>query len=262
MADNVLLAFKFISNVFKIYHINLYDFCVLIYIIIPQAANFTSVWIKILMTIERTTVVVYPFYKIFSRKTCKIVSFCIVFLFLALSSTAGFCSHHDTKKPYLCIVKEDIGNMYKFYFHSVYQIIKSTLESWLPSIIELVFNIIMIAYLRNRQKKRNSMVPKGSSRSANNYKDKQLTIMLLATSISFLTLTLPYSLFELDRKLFNFQTLNLIVHKKNLRQLQRASLFLVDLNHSTNFIFYFVCAEAFRNRLRNLFMCQSNRRTK
>ena len=260
LADIIFLNFKFLSNVSKIHHLNVYEFCVLIYIIIPQTANYTSVWIKIFMAIERTAIIVFPFKKIFSRKTCKIIIACIILIFLLLASTAGFCSHYDKKKPYLCIIKGDNGSIYEFYFHSVYQIIKSTLESWLPSIIDLIFTFIMILEIRNLSNRRRIIITSNRSSSLRNQKDRQLTMMLLATSISFFLLTLPYSLFELDRKLFDCKTLYLFVDKKNLRKLQRTCLFLVDLNHSTNLIFYFICAETFRNKLNRLFMCRKNTR--
>ena len=139
IADNILLLFKFIANIIKIYHINVYDFCIPLFIIIPQAANFISIWIVLIMTAERTITVIYPFSckKIFSRKICKITIWCTVLFFSMLTSTAGLCSHHDKNKPYTCIIKNGIGSYYEFYFHSVYQVIKTVFGSWLPSLISL-----------------------------------------------------------------------------------------------------------------------------
>jgi hypothetical protein len=218
LADIILLTFKFLSSVLKIYHLNVYDFCILIYIIIPQTTNFISVWIKIFMTIERTAIIVFPFKKIFSRQICKIIICCITLIFLLLTSTAGFCSHYDKEKPYLCAIKGGTGSIYEFYFHSVYQIIKSTLESWLPSIIDFIFTFILILEIRNLSNRRRIIISNRSS-SLRNQKDRQLTIMLLATSISFFLLTLPYSLFELDRKLFDCKTLYLFIDKKKIKRI-------------------------------------------
>ena len=36
--------------------------------------------------------------------------------------------------------------------------------------------------------------------------------------------------------------------------MQFYSLFLIDLNHSTNFVFYVLTAERFRNQLKNIFI--------
>ena len=64
-----------------------------------------------------------------------------------------------------------------------------------------------------------------------------------------LVLTLPYSLFELMRKTLHNDTFYSIIPKDRVRDFQRATLLLIDLNHSTNFIFYVLAAERFRNRL-------------
>jgi len=45
-----------------------------------------------------------------------------------------------------------------------------------------------------------------------------------------------------------------IIPKNKVRVFQRATLLLIDLNHSTNFIFYVLTAERFRNQLKNIFI--------
>jgi hypothetical protein len=77
-------------------------------------------------------------------------------------------------------------------------------------------------------------------------KEKQITIMLLTISISFILLTLPYSAFELLRKLnVNYKWL------KN-RNVMRAFMLLIDINHATNFILYCLTAKRFRNELKTI----------
>ena len=78
--------------------------------------------------------------------------------------------------------------------------------------------------------------------------------MLLAISISFVVLTMPYSLFELMRKLLNEETFYQIIPRNRVREFQRATLLLIDLNHSLNFFFYVLTAERFRIELVNIFM--------
>jgi hypothetical protein len=75
-------------------------------------------------------------------------------------------------------------------------------------------------------------------------KEKQITIMLLTISISFIILTLPYSAYELLRKLDFLQYKWL----KN-RHVMRACMLLIDINHATNFIFYCLTAQRFRKEL-------------
>ena len=78
--------------------------------------------------------------------------------------------------------------------------------------------------------------------------------MILTISILFLVLTLPYSLFELIRKFLDPKTFNQIIPINKVRIFQRATLLLVDLNHSTNIFFYILTAERFRKQLINLLM--------
>ena len=85
IADNILLAFKFLASMIKIYHIPVYDFCILIYIIIPQAASFISVWLIMITTAERTAAVVFPKVSfIFSKRRCKVMIFCMIVFFVSV----------------------------------------------------------------------------------------------------------------------------------------------------------------------------------
>jgi len=65
---------------------------------------------------------------------------------------------------------------------------------------------------------------------------------------------MPYSLFELIRKFLDPKTFNQIIPINKVRIFQRATLLLVDLNHSTNIFFYILTAERFRIQLVNVFM--------
>jgi hypothetical protein len=58
-------------------------------------------------------------------------------------------------------------------------------------------------------------------------------------SISFVILTLPYSLFELMRKTLHQDTFYSIISRERVRDFQRATLVLIDLNHSSNLYFMF-----------------------
>ena len=245
-------------------------------------------------TAERTAAVVFPLEVsvIFSKRRCKVMIFCMIVFFLVLTSTGGFCSHHDIKKPYLCAVKGGSGSNYEFYFNSVYQLMKSVFGSWFPSLLGIGLNIAIIFFLYKASNERKNITTRYSAPNINelkhltenmtsfscenhnksslrsnkrntlqtinipstNSKERQITIMLLTISISFVILTMPYSLYELVRKLIDIKTLHRIVHKDNVRKFQRATLLLVDLNHSTNFIFYVMTAERFRNQLKLILM--------
>ena len=83
------------------------------------------------------------------------------------------------------------------------------------------------------------------STSSNCYsKERQITIMLMAISISFMVLSFPYSAFELLRKLNGN-----IKFLKN-RELNRFVLLLMDITHATNFILYCLTGQKFRKELK------------
>ena len=82
--------------------------------------------------------------------------------FIVLTSSAGFCSQHDQQKPYSCVIKSDSKNFYRFYFNSVYQLIKSIIGSWLPSLIGIGLNITIIYFLRKASNERQAMSYSGS----------------------------------------------------------------------------------------------------
>ena len=82
----------------------------------------------------------------------------------------------------------------------------------------------------------------------NHHKEKQITIMLMTISISFMVLSFPYSAFELLRRL----NVNLPILKD--RDTSRFLLLLLDINHATNFILYCLTGQKFRSELKALLM--------
>ena len=95
--------------------------------------------------------------------------------------------------------------------------------------------------------------PARSERSTVN-NEKQLAIMILTISITFFILTVPYSIYELMIRLLDNKTFNYYIPNKIRRKnIEKATLLLVDLNHSTNFFVYVLTTKRFRNELKNIF---------
>ena len=84
--------------------------------------------------------------------------------------------------------------------------------------------------------------------------EKQITIMLISISLTFLILTLPFSIHELLRKLYPNK------EKFQDRITQRVVLFLLDCLHATNFILYCLIGKKFRNELKNILLCKPEER--
>ena len=182
----------------------------------------------------------------------------MILLFLALTSSISFCLEYSQFKPYLCSIR-DYGNC-KFYFNNVYPIFKSILGSWLPSLLVICLNAIFIFFLKRVSKRRREITRRAQNIKANNSsinnKEKQITIIVMAISFSFLILTMPYSIFEFMRKMLDHKTFHEIISANKVRTFQRAALLLIDLNHSTNFLFYVLTAERFRNNI--LIFCKKD----
>jgi hypothetical protein len=331
LADILLLGLKFLTNMIKLYHVPVYNFCILLQTI-SQTASYSSIWLIILTSIERLCAVLFPLdvATVFTRNRCHFIIVAMITFFFLLSNTLSICINYSPFYPYYCQIKgQPNGPCYKYY-NLVYPWIRSTLSSWLPSVLGIVLNALIInALYKSNQlecignnmrssieleksvKNRSSALikiplsmpasmltslasvnksPSNNSIELNEstninklampskaisaslpainkhlrrksirkrasfdertliYKHKmrearQITFMLLSISIVFVILTLPYSIFELLRKL------NVSFRFLKSRTYLRACLFLIDLNHSTNFVFYCLTAQKFRSQL-------------
>ena len=244
ICDILLLFLKFLSNMIKMYRVAIYDSCILINVI-PQAASFISIWLIIILSAERTVAVISPFkvQSIFSKVRCKATILFTCFIFMGLSSTMSLCIRHSKCKPHYCEIKGIQNGLCFNYYNYVFPWFKSIFGSWIPSLVGITLNLIIIKELYKAAHSRKSIISQSSfkrneffvrlesereklkqnshfskysfqskksfkmSSNENNFitscpsKERQITIMLLTISFSFILLTLPYALFELLRKL-------------------------------------------------------------
>lgn len=167
-----------------------------------------------------------------------------------VTSSAGFCLQYNNLNPNQCSIKNS-NKYYKMYFNSVFQLFKILFGAWLPSLIGLCLNTTFLVYLKKMiARKQPHMNNNNNNNRTRN--ETQLTLMILSISITFLVLLLPYSVFELMRKLLSRDTFNYFISTNNARYVQRATLLLIDLNHSTNFFLYVLTAKRFRNELKRI----------
>jgi hypothetical protein len=283
ISDIILLLIKFIANIQKLYKLPVYNFCLLIQAV-PQAAAFISVWLIILTTIERMIAVTRPLKvtQIFSSKRCKIIISLMIIAFSLLSSTLMLCIHYSPQMPYYCRIRGTIEGNCFIYYNYIFPWFRLLLGSLIPSIICITLNIIIITFLyralinrknittSNKQQQHqqqeeestemittrtNTRLRRFSSshpqqqqqqqQSTMPSKERQITIMLVCISVSFVILTLPYGIVEILRHHKSRGSSNLKISRKMLR----ACMFLLDINHATNFILYCLTAQRFRNEL-------------
>ena len=275
VADICVLSFKFLINMQKLYKIPIYELCSLS-IVLPDIFALKSYWLIITTTVERSVAVWFPLRvsQIVTRKRCYQIILLLVCFFTLISSTQIFCLKSLPLTPYYCGIRGSFNGTCKYYIKSVYPWIKSALMSWIPSVLGIVLNAIIIKRLTRARKKRQSIsnlfdtklsdtrkysLKLGSVKASKRLskrmtikystrtQEKQITIMLCTVSVSFILLTMPCSIYELIRKL----NPNLTLFKK--RAIHRAVLFLIDCLHASNFIMYCLTGEKFRNELKKLF---------
>ena len=129
---------------------------------------------------------------------------------------------------------------------------KFAIESVIPFLIIFISNMIVIRTMKSRFSdfSENPSGPnhRGQSRdfpSKANGPSRDLSVMLLAVSITFLLLTLPYVVVIIVRTAFNFTE----TPKKLalFRLLTKITTMLLLLNAAINFPIYFIFGSKFRN---------------
>lgn len=165
--------------------------------------------------------VVYPLRVsyIFSRKRCLLI---IGVLFAYFGSTSTFfhfgCITFNPEKHY-CRLANDIEHHCHTLF-KVFVFYNAAVASWIPSILGIIFNLLIITTIYRAHNDRKKMMlqvdssdmPDTADRAvkrslkqrkslSGRSKEKQITLLLLALSLKFVILTLPFSVFELFRRL-------------------------------------------------------------
>ena len=157
--DIILLFLKFIANMIKIYRIPIYNMCILIQVI-PQAASFISVWLIVITSTERTFAVLTPLKVafIFSKKRCKAIMLVLFLFFIALSSTTSVCIRYSVAQPYYCQIKGNKEGNCFFFYNYIFPWLKSSFGSWIPSVVGVILNIVMISALYKASNERRNIL--------------------------------------------------------------------------------------------------------
>jgi hypothetical protein len=148
ISDIILLVLKFTANMIKIYRIPIYNFCIAIQVI-PQAASFISVWLIVITSAERTCAVMMPLKVayLFSKRHSKILMLLMFTFFIALSATVSVCIHYSKTQPYYCVIRGSMDGSCFVYYTYIFPWLKSAFGSWIPSLIGIVLNVVIIAEL-------------------------------------------------------------------------------------------------------------------
>ncbi|CAH1784789.1 unnamed protein product [Owenia fusiformis] len=222
-----------------------------------------SIWLVVLLTIDRYIAICYPFRAkvLCTLNKVRIEVGVLIILSICFAIPKGFQNASEMsvnaclRTPYVETVLTKFGE--SFGCAVVYNIIlDGFLRYIIPVIMVLVMNILLIRVLTKAAANRVQM----SSISETSQQDNGITKMLVTVATVFLILILPQvgakilkSLVYLSMK--NKISLSVNVSPTAVESVVLASNLALRLNSSINFILYIIVSQRFRKGFAQLFRC-------
>ena len=215
-----------------------------------------SSWLVVSICVERFITVAYPLGLARSstpRKAKVVILGLVVASFLATSPVfVVFDVRPDEIGQLTCHYFE---NYQKFYYAWILCVIFIG-ELLVPSVIVLVFTILIIKKLRKAQLQRMYSKEGQKDVKKDDRKNTQTTIALLAVSIAFVTLRTPYAIMypihlydhNIFADLFQLSTFRIVYNQ--------VMYILVVINYTINFPLYIITGKKFRKEFVNFVLCR------
>ena len=257
VADTILLYFGCLRTWFS--YLTGYDAIILspaackIFSFLTYFSYDFAAWVLVAMTIERFIAIHFPFkkarYTTVSRAK-KVVAFLTV-MFAGIN-VHFFFTITVTSKGYCNPLPE-----YRYFNDKVFPWIDATLYSFLPFVLLLLFNIIIIYDNRKASFRQVGLQATTGQRLslAQIRFNRRLTAMLLSVSLAFLVTTAPkaviiiiepYTFVFFDGPSIDFQTIAKYTLTKAVMN------FLTFGTHAINFLLYCISGQRFRRELRRI----------
>ena len=222
----------------------------------------SSIWIIVWMTMERAVAVWWPLQiSNWPTKVILIIIFtCTIVIFSLINIHFLIAYEAKPNQPWSCSLKASFNK--NSYIKIYYYWIKSLFYSWIPLTLILTTNF-MIIFAISRSRVNLIMNNSPSARSIGKIEaidlkppvyrkhkkyERQLTIMLSIVSLTFVVVTLPFSINQLYIRFKSKRTLQTCFEK----DFNRFIVLLHDLNHAINFILYCICGKKFRSEVKNI----------
>lgn len=217
-----------------------------------------SVWLLVLMTIERFLVVRFPLHapKISSIARARVAVIALT-VFMALVNVHFIWTVHLDEQDRCVYIQE-----FEHFHDNVWPWIDATVYSFLPFVLLLTFNILIIVIHRHsvilRRTTLNISKPRTRERISNQGTQLRLSAMLLLVSFTFLLLSAPNVLLIcLRHKYFDFSVqVNDFRDIAIYRLVSVTTMFCLYLNHAVNFFLYCITGQMFRRELFRIVTCQ------
>ncbi|XP_060582119.1 probable G-protein coupled receptor 139 [Ruditapes philippinarum] len=217
-----------------------------------------SVWLLVIMTVERFLVVRFPLHapKISSIPRARIAVITLVIIMALVNLHFFWTVHLDERGR--CIYVEE----FEHFHDNIWPWIDATVYSFLPFLFLLIFNLLIIIIHRRsvilRRTTLNISKSRTRDRRSNQGTQLRLSAMLLLVTFTFLLLSAPNVLLIcLRHKYFDFS-----VQVDDFRDIaiyrlvSMITMFCLYLNHAVNFFLYCITGQMFRRELLKIVTCQ------
>ncbi|XP_071105022.1 probable G-protein coupled receptor 139 [Haliotis cracherodii] len=220
-----------------------------------------AAWILVAMTVERYIAIHFPFTvtKHATIPRAKVVSIFLGVIFVGIN--AHFFATVTISDRGYCSSQEE----YIRFNDYVFPWIDAALYSFIPFIVLLVFNILIILDSR-KAIKRQQTLQASSLNNTNTFtirSNSRLTVMLLSVSLTFLVASAPKAaLIIIKPYTFDFYDGPLVDFHLLSKYTLTASVmnFLTYGNHAINFLLYCINGQKFRSELKRLIYVCTHRK--
>ena len=157
ICDTLLIFIKWITILSGLYHLNQTSWECKIINYLMNVAMFNSVWLVVLMTVERCIVVIWPL-KIsgwVNMKRGRVVVSIIYILIAAFNSfyLVSIVSKFDSRNRMMCTFHES----HMLFYKSIWSVIDIVFYAYVPQILIFTLNIVIIIKLAEARKEQAEM---------------------------------------------------------------------------------------------------------
>ena len=215
-------------------------------------------WILVAMTVERFVAIWFPLnVSTICTKKKAVITLIIVALILLLADvwflfSATFSYHKLT--GFDCGFLPEYSDFLKYYWYWI----DGLLFAILPSIILVIFNVLIIHGIRRSARVQKDLTNNKNDHMAEKFRQqRQITIMLVVVSVTFVILNLPNCIFFILKGYWKYEE-NTFGHAVYMLTNQIVFI-LSDSNNAINFYLYFLSARKFRMRFVQILTCRRAR---
>ena len=216
-----------------------------------------SNWILVAMTLERFIAIWFPFkVKTFCNKRNAVISLIAMFVFFVLANLQFIFTFEEITDSFVgfdCRPKPKHADFVKY----VWYWIDGALYAFLPIILIIVFNGLIIYAVRKSGRDQRDLTNRAMNMSDKLVQQRQVTVMLLTVSLVFVVLILPNCIFFIVKTYWSWrETMQGIAQYYLVYQIV---FLLSDLNHAVNFYLYMLSGRKFRQKFAQIICCRKTR---